>query len=130
MINYQCAVDEYVKLRWFRRFWVIVDLKKVFKQCKPENVLSAEDELSQSSSTPKRHRLSSANCQSPSVEQVHEFYQKISKSKYPPAILKITMPYANQFIPNLCNPAYPKPITELYNPEMLHENYLSITRRM
>ena len=35
-------------------------------------------------------------------------------------------PYSEQFIPKLCNVALPKPLTELYDPDSLHLEYLSL----
>jgi len=43
-----------------------------------------------------------------------------------PAILKITQPYAQEFIPKLCCSALPTPMMELYNPEALHMSYLTL----
>jgi hypothetical protein len=54
------------------------------------------------------------------------FYEKINKAEMKPAILKITLPYAEDFIPILSNNEFPIPIVELYNPEMLHVDYLQL----
>ncbi|XP_019858639.1 PREDICTED: uncharacterized protein LOC109586852 [Amphimedon queenslandica] len=54
------------------------------------------------------------------------FLQKISKGKERPAILKITMPYAEEFIPRLSDTRFPSPITELYNPKMLDSDYIEL----
>ena len=54
------------------------------------------------------------------------FFKKISEAKTKPAILKITLPYAQEFIPILSNPKFPAPLTELYNPDMLNVGYLDL----
>ena len=54
------------------------------------------------------------------------FFEKISKAKARPAIMKITLPYAQEFIPTLSNDKFPTPISELYNPDMLHVGYLEL----
>ena len=51
---------------------------------------------------------------------------QISMAKCKPAILKITPPYSGEFIPTICKDSFPKPISELYNPEALHMDYLSL----
>ena len=43
-----------------------------------------------------------------------------------PAILKITQPYAQEFIPKQVSLALPLPMMELYNPETLHMDYASL----
>ena len=53
------------------------------------------------------------------------FFAKLDSAPKKPAILKIVEPYSEQFIPKLCNVALPKPLTELYNPDSLHLEYLS-----
>ena len=68
----------------------------------------------------------SAKVNPPSKDELEKFYEKISESKMKPAILKITLPYAEGFIPTLSNSDFPIPISELYNPEMLHVDYLDL----
>lgn len=43
-----------------------------------------------------------------------------------PAILKITQPYAKDFIPKCATKALPLPMMELYNPDTLQMDYLSL----
>lgn len=43
-----------------------------------------------------------------------------------PAILRITQPYAQSFIPKLSLAEFPKPLTELYNPDALRMNYTEL----
>ena len=45
----------------------------------------------------------------------------MAKSK--PAILKITQPYAESFIPQMSLSIFPQPITQLYNPKTLQMGY-------
>lgn len=54
------------------------------------------------------------------------FFKKISEAKAKPAILKITSPYAENFIPILSNPKFPVCLTELYNPDKLNKDYLDL----
>ena len=63
---------------------------------------------------------------SPSENEMDTFFQKISKGKERPAILKITMPYAQEYIPRLSDTRFPLPITELYNPKMLDSDYIQL----
>ena len=37
-------------------------------------------------------------------------------------------PYATEFIPQICNSSFPKPIMELYNPDMLVVDYISLLK--
>lgn len=62
----------------------------------------------------------------PSNEELNTFYQVLHQAEYPAALLKITLPYAYNFIPKLTCSTFPKPIPELYNPDMLHQDYLSL----
>ena len=62
----------------------------------------------------------------PSEEDWKTFFQKISKAEAKPAILKITMPYAEEFVPRLSKTQFPIPITELYNPKMLGSDYIEL----
>ena len=54
------------------------------------------------------------------------FYQEIIMAEKKPTMLKIIHPYAQEFIPKLCSSTLPLPMLELYNPEALHMNYLSL----
>ena len=54
------------------------------------------------------------------------FFAQLDSAPKKPAILKIVEPYSEQFIPKLCNVALPKPLTELYDPDSLHLEYLSL----
>ena len=56
---------------------------------------------------------------SPSTTELDAFYKAISEAKKKPAILKITQPFAETFIPMLSQSVFPMPITELYNPAAL-----------
>ncbi len=63
---------------------------------------------------------------SPSSEELDGFFSKISKAEKKPAILKIVGPYAEEFIPRLNSASLPSPMMDLYNPELLHSDYLSL----
>lgn len=54
------------------------------------------------------------------------FLAKINLAQKKPAILKITPPYAEEFIPNCYKSTLPKPMTDLYNPEMLHVDFITL----
>ncbi len=62
----------------------------------------------------------------PTAEELDGFFSKISKAEKKPAILKIVKPYAEQFIPRLNHTSLPSPMMDLYNPELLHVDYLSL----
>ena len=62
----------------------------------------------------------------PSSAAITTFFQEINMAENKPAILKITQPYAQEFIPKLCCSALPTPMMELYNPEALHMSYLTL----
>lgn len=59
-------------------------------------------------------------------EELDGFFAKISKADKKPAILKIVQPYAEEFIPRLSSALLPIPMMDLYNPELLHADYLSL----
>jgi len=54
-----------------------------------------------------------------STTELDTFYKAINEAKRKPAILKITHPFAETFIPLLSQSVFPLPITELYNPAAL-----------
>ena len=62
--------------------------------------------------------------QSPS--RVKEFLAQLNKADKKPAILKITQPFAVAFVPKLCKDTLPLPLTELYNPDALAMDYLTL----
>jgi len=62
----------------------------------------------------------------PSPAAIDIFFRKVNMAKKKPAILKITQPYAQGFIPKLCSSTLPRPMMELYDPEALHMGYLSL----
>ena len=55
----------------------------------------------------------------PSTTELDAFYKAINEAKKKPAILKITQPFAETFIPMLSQSVFPMPIAELYNPAAL-----------
>ena len=71
-------------------------------------------------------RIRSSGITPPSESDMSIFFKKISEAKAKPAILKITLPYAHNFIPILSNPKFPAPLTELYNTDMLNSSYLDL----
>ena len=54
-----------------------------------------------------------------STTELDTFYKAVNEAKRKPAILKITQPFADTFIPMLSQSVFPLPITELYNPAAL-----------
>ena len=81
--------------------------------------------LCDTSSHSKQQRLSSVR-EPPSEGELKTFFEKISKAEAKPAILKVTMPYAEEFVPMLSKSQFPLPITELYNPKMLGSDYIEL----
>ena len=61
-----------------------------------------------------------------SERELEEFIKSVADTKVNPAILKITLPYAEKFIPRLSDANFPTPISELYNPDMLNVGYLEL----
>ena len=55
----------------------------------------------------------------PTKDELTTFFETLNSSDLKPAILKITSPYCNQFIPKLCDNSLPSTISQLYNPEAL-----------
>ena len=62
----------------------------------------------------------------PSPEALVTFLEELNKAKQKPAIFKISQPYAQEFIPKCVGSTLPLPMMELYNPEALHMDYLSL----
>ena len=62
----------------------------------------------------------------PSPAAIDHFFREVNMAKKKPAILKITQPYAQGFIPKLCSSTLPRPMMELYNPQALQMGYLSL----
>ena len=58
-----------------------------------------------------------------STAEVDTFYEAINEAKTKLAILNITQPFAETFIPLLSQFVFPLPITELYNPAVLSMVY-------
>ena len=56
------------------------------------------------------------------------FYKDLAKAKEEPAILKITNPYADSFIPVSTIPSFPKPLADFYNPSFLQMDYLTLMK--
>ena len=59
----------------------------------------------------------------PTGPELESFYKSIAQAKDKPAILKITQPFAESFVPQLSLPTIPQPITQLYNPATLEMGY-------
>ena len=56
--------------------------------------------------------------------ELDRFYLKISKASTKLVIIMLVDPYAEKFIPKMCNVNYPQSLTELYDPKMLHVTLL------
>ena len=65
----------------------------------------------------------------PTELELEKFYQALSSSKVKPAILKITPPYSKEFIPQSAKTSLPLPISQLYDPETLQLDYLSLLKK-
>ena len=64
----------------------------------------------------------------PTDHELEAFYKSINESDSKPAILKITDPYHEAFIPKLSRPMFPQPLSELYNPDTLQLNYTELLK--
>ena len=62
----------------------------------------------------------------PTAAEINTFYGILNSANKKPAILKIIQPYAESFIPKLSKAQFPKPITELYDPEALKMDYIEL----
>lgn len=54
------------------------------------------------------------------------FFERLSKADMKAAILKITEPYALDFVPKLYSDVFPTPIAEMYNPKMLESDWMAL----
>ena len=59
----------------------------------------------------------------PLESELYAFYDAINQAKKKPAILKVTPPYSEDFVPVLSQSVYPLAIMELYKPEALALKY-------
>ena len=59
-------------------------------------------------------------------EEMDVFFKAVNNAKQKPGILKVVPPYCESYIPKLANNSFPKPVTELYNPEALHLGYIEL----
>ena len=59
----------------------------------------------------------------PTETELETFYGSISEAKNKPAILRITPPFAESFIPRLSLSTFPQPLTEYYKPAALDLSY-------
>jgi len=64
----------------------------------------------------------------PTETELETFYGSISEAKSKPAILRITPPFAEAFIPRLSLSIFPQPLTEYYNPATLDIGYPDLLR--
>ena len=71
-------------------------------------------------------RVSSAPIHPPDKEKLQTFFSKLDGAKVKPAILKITQPYAEKFVPKSSTCILPMLLSEFYNPEALHKDYLAL----
>ena len=60
--------------------------------------------------------------------EMNTFFDKLNKAKAKPAILRITMPYAKEFVPKQSSDNFPIPFYELYNPDKLSCDYVQLLR--
>ena len=59
-------------------------------------------------------------------DQFKLFLDYISGSVHKPGLLKITTPFAEQFVPRACDSSLPHSLSSLYSPNALHLDYLSL----
>ena len=71
-------------------------------------------------------RVLSTAIDTPNDEKLQSFLNKLNGAKAKPAILKITQPYDEQFIPKSSTLLLPVLLSEFYSPEALHKDYLSL----
>ena len=67
----------------------------------------------------------------PTGPDLESFYKAIAQAKDKPAILKITQPFTESFVPQLSLPTIPQPIThhtDIYNPATLEMGYHDLLR--
>lgn len=62
----------------------------------------------------------------PTDEEIDNFNTVLNGAKRKPGILKITPPFAEQFVPKMSLAQFPKPLTDLYNPEALKFTYTEL----
>ena len=62
----------------------------------------------------------------PTTEECDKFFAVLNTAQNKPAILKVIPEYADQFIPNYSKKVLPPPLTQLYRPEYLQLDYLSL----
>ena len=78
-------------------------------------------------SSPGQNKPVKRHIKTPSEDEMDAFFAEINKAQKKPAILKIEEPYAHQhFLPKLSDNKLPKPISELYDPEALKFDYLTL----
>ena len=67
----------------------------------------------------------------PSESELNNFYQCISEAKGKPVILKLVPSYSSEFVPKVTQfgSIFPKPVTELYDPETLELIYPDLLKK-
>ena len=83
-----------------------------------------QKDVASSSSLHKQKR----HIEPPSTSELDVFYETLNHAQLKPAILKITPPYLDQFIPDSCNASFPALISHMYNPNCLSMDYMSLVK--
>eukprot|EP00731_Ephydatia_muelleri_P019758 Em0012g583a len=65
----------------------------------------------------------------PSEADLDTFFKTINGAKHKPGILKVVPPYADQFVPLSFTSLLPPLLTDLYEPEYLQMDYLSLLQK-
>ena len=63
---------------------------------------------------------------SPSEQELDLFYEELNNANKKPAILRITKPYFEEYIPKSSQLDFPRPLTDLYNPDALRMTYTDL----
>ena len=71
---------------------------------------------------------SHSDVEPPSESEIAVFYKALDLAKTKPAILNITPPYTEQFIPHVCDSALSTPLSQLYNPDCLSVDYVILLK--
>ena len=79
-----------------------------------------QKDVASSSSLNKQKR----HIEPPSTSELDVFYKTLNHAQLKPAILKITPPYLDQYIPDSCNANFPDLISHVYNPNCLSMDYM------
>jgi hypothetical protein len=72
---------------------------------------------------PEKPAVEQRKISKPTNEELNTFYSELSKAPSKPAILSLRAPFSTKYIPKPLQNTYPKPLSELANPEFDNEKY-------